>query len=102
MLHHNAHVTGFLDTESGQLLLNRDTYLAAVSAINNMVAHLNEGREILKDVKISLIKETEVPSEFDLSRSGKQIEFYYNELITEQFKFAQDNQPFRHNDDDLK
>ena len=102
MLHHNAHVTGFLDTESGKLLLNRETYLAAVSAINRLVTHLNEGRGISEDVKISLIKETEIPSEFDLSRSGKHIESYYNRLITEQFKFARDNQPLQNNDDDLK
>lgn len=81
-----------LQTESiidsnGTFSLNRKTYLLFAETVNRLVDHLNVGRSIKQEPLIKRIKETTVPSDYELRKSHKDISMFYNcelaDMITE-------------------
>lgn len=63
------------------LTLCRDNYTHIVEILNKIINHINQGRDISMDTKVESFEETELPSDIDVSTSGKQLADFMNKDI---------------------
>lgn len=72
-----------LDGSIGYIDLNKGNYTKIVTLLNAMIEHLNIGREILGQNRISLFEEAVFPDNVQLKNSGSKESDYMDPLICE-------------------